>query len=58
MDEGCSMTTDSSGQDTPQEHLRFAAWLQALHQVPDDDELTLVAEVLQDPDPVMAADHP
>jgi len=49
-----SMTAGSSGRDTPQEHLRFAAWLQALHQVPDDDELTLVAEVLQDPDVAMA----
>jgi len=49
------MTAESgSGRDTPQEHLRFAAWVQALRQVPDDDELTLVADVLQDPDVAMA----
>jgi hypothetical protein len=48
------MTAESSGRDTPQEHLRFAAYLQALRQVPDDEELALVAEVLQDPDIAMA----
>jgi hypothetical protein len=48
------MTAESSGRDTPQEHLRFAAWPQALRQVPDDEELALVAEVLDDPDVTMA----
>lgn len=48
------MTAGSSGQDEPQEHLRFAAYLQALRQVPDDEELALVAEILQDPDVAMA----
>jgi hypothetical protein len=49
-----SMTAEGCGRDTPREHLRLAAWLQALRQVPDDDELCLVAEVLQDPDVTMA----
>jgi hypothetical protein len=38
----------------PQEHPRFAAFLQALRQVPDDERLALVAGVLQDPDNAMA----
>jgi hypothetical protein len=49
-----SMTAEDSGQDKPTEHLKFAAHLQALRQVPDDEELALVTEVLQDPDATMA----
>ena len=48
------MTAENSGQDKPSEHLRFAAYLQALQQVSDDEELSLVAAVLQDPDATMA----
>lgn len=48
------MTAENSGQDKPAEHLRFAAYLQALRQVPDDEELALVAEILRDPDATMA----
>jgi hypothetical protein len=48
------MTAENSGQDKPSEHLRFAAHLQALRQVSDDEELALVAEILQDPDATMA----
>lgn len=49
-----SMTAEDGSQDTPDEHERFTAYLQALSQVPDDAELALVAEVLTDPDVVMA----
>jgi hypothetical protein len=48
------MTAENSGQDKPSEHLRFAAHLQALRQVSDDEELALVAEILQGPDATMA----
>jgi hypothetical protein len=48
------MTAESSGQDEPREHLRFAAYLQAFHDVPDGEELPLVSTVLQDPDIAMA----
>jgi hypothetical protein len=48
------MTAEDSGHDKPAEHLRFAAHLQALRQVPDDEELALVTEILQDPDATMA----
>ncbi|TKA10921.1 hypothetical protein [Actinacidiphila oryziradicis] len=48
------MSTDVLGEDEPREHVRFAAYLHALEQVTDDDELALVTEVLTDPDPTMA----
>jgi hypothetical protein len=48
------MTVEDSDPGTPREHLRFAAYRRALRQVPDGEELALVAEVLQDPDRAMA----
>jgi hypothetical protein len=48
------MTAEDGSQDTPDEHARFAAHLQALSQVCGDAELALVTEVLTDPDAVMA----
>ncbi|MEU2915379.1 hypothetical protein ACFYM3_10065 [Streptomyces massasporeus] len=41
-------------EDGPAEHARFAAYLVALEQVADADEIELVDGVLADPDPVMA----
>ena len=48
------MTAEDASQHTPDEHARFTAHLQALSQVPGDAELALVADVLTDPDIVMA----
>ncbi|TKA01221.1 hypothetical protein [Actinacidiphila oryziradicis] len=48
------MSKLSSGADIPPEHVRFAAHLQALAQVTDDQELALVTAVLADPDQAMA----
>ncbi|MFE1151024.1 hypothetical protein ACFW42_28515 [Streptomyces albidoflavus] len=39
---------------TPDEHVRFAAYLDELQQVPDADEVDLVSRVLTDPDRTMA----
>ncbi|MGW8768177.1 hypothetical protein ACWGN5_37510 [Streptomyces sp. NPDC055815] len=38
----------------PDEHIRFAAYLDNLRQVADADEVDLVRRVLTDPDPSMA----
>jgi len=47
------MKADAFEEDEPPEHVRFAAYLHVLEQV-TDDELSLVAEILTDPDPEMA----
>ncbi|MFJ6946903.1 hypothetical protein ACISU4_20000 [Streptomyces wuyuanensis] len=38
----------------PDEHVRFAAYLEKLRHVADPDEVDLVSRVLTDPDPTMA----
>jgi hypothetical protein len=48
------MAAMNSDQDTPEDVLRFTAYLQALRQIPDDEELALIATVLEDPDATMA----
>ncbi|RPK71395.1 hypothetical protein EES45_34710 [Streptomyces sp. ADI97-07] len=47
------MNTDDSLQN-PDEHVRFAAYLDQLQQVTDADEINLVSRVLTDPDQTMA----
>ncbi|KPI02485.1 hypothetical protein OK006_7623 [Actinobacteria bacterium OK006] len=48
------MSTGVLGEEEPQEHIRFAAYLRALEQATDDDRLGLVTEGLTDPNPAMA----
>jgi hypothetical protein len=48
------MSANTFRKDEPPEHMRFAAYLQALEQVADPEELDLVAMVLTDPDQAMA----
>ena len=45
---------DADGQSAPEEHRRFARYLQDLTVVRDEDEADLVATVLRDPDAAMA----
>lgn len=48
------MITSTFSKDEPPEHVRFAAYLQALEQVADPEELGLITTVLTDPDQAMA----
>ncbi|GAA4309689.1 hypothetical protein BJY14_001368 [Actinomadura luteofluorescens] len=48
------MSSPTDGPAEPDEHHRYACHLQALANVDADDEPTLVNEILQDPDQVMA----
>ncbi|MFB8036546.1 hypothetical protein ACFC5Z_27110 [Streptomyces sp. NPDC056004] len=48
------MSNQVPDRDEPPEHLRFAAYLQALAQVRYQEERSLMTEVLTDPDPAMA----
>ncbi|WP_406729498.1 hypothetical protein WJ438_40310 [Streptomyces sp. GD-15H] len=48
------MNHHNTPREEPAEHLRFAAYLSRLEQVPDADKAGLVSEVLTDPDQTMA----
>ena len=48
------MNHHDTPQEEPAEHVRFAAYLSALEQVSDADEVDLIREVLTDPDQSMA----
>ena len=48
------MNHHATPQEEPAEHVRFAAYLSALEQVGDADEVDLIREVLTDPDQTMA----
>ena len=48
------MNHHDAQQEEPAEHVRFAAYLSALEQVSDADEVDLIREVLTDPDQTMA----